>query len=97
MANDGHDHSLPSAVPGPQGTPVTVDEDVPPCHYADMGHQKGKTPTNIYLPDDVRQQLRRASFDLEVSASVLVEGLIRRHLAEMVKELREKAPSAGHR
>ncbi len=62
-----------------------------------MGHQKAKTPTNIYLPDDVRQKLRQASFDLEVSASVLVENLIRRHLAALVQELREQAPTSGQR
>lgn len=70
---------------------------MPLCHHALMGQQKWKVAVNIYLPDDVRQQLRESSFRLRISASVLVEMLLRGHLAELEKEILRKSSLAGSR
>lgn len=72
----------------PQGGSVTVDGGMPRCHNERMGKQKTKNSTNIYLSAEIHKRLRMASAETGVSASIIVERLLERHLASFVSEPR---------
>lgn len=59
---------------------------MPRCHNGRMGKQKAKNSTNVYLSSDTHRRLRMASAELGVSASVIVETLLDRHLEAFVAE-----------
>jgi hypothetical protein len=60
-----------------------------------MGHSKSKILVSVYLPAEMHEALRTASFRTRVPMSVLLEGLVRRHLPALVVEIETKDPPAG--
>jgi hypothetical protein len=54
-----------------------------------MGTQKNKVLVSVYLPREVHEMLRVASFRTRVSMSLLVEATIRQHLFSVAKKIEE--------
>ncbi|MBN1773159.1 MAG: ribbon-helix-helix domain-containing protein [Deltaproteobacteria bacterium] len=61
-----------------------------------MTHVEKKKLVSIYLPPEIHERLRVASFQTRVPMSVLIEDIVRRHLDDLIGEIRSvRTPPTG--